>query len=328
MVGIVLEGRHAPEEVEVAGGEPAYAQPRQPEGLGHHPEAHRPLVEVRGGRQAVGGVMFEEPVHLVGEQRGARPPGHAHRQAEGLLVGLGPGGVVREVEDDEARRRPDEVPERGRIKRPPLLVTQLQEVHVGPGGAGDLVEGLVGGPHHRRAHPGALARTPAGDHAREGEDGLLGAGEDQHALGRDGLVEGGYLLAQQRVAGRFRVTEGEILPHPAPLAVGQGEQPVQAHRLHVRGTQQVGRVELVTGEVTLQLELRHVPQGALLSCDVELHGGPCRFGARALQLCPLPAGVVRRRPGPRRFCSWHVPSARRARWAHGCRLYLPGSWAG
>src|SRR5215210_2949471 len=65
--GVVLEGGHAPEEVQVPGGEPADAQAGQPEGLGHHPEAHRPLVQVRRRRQPVGGVVFQQTVHLVRE---------------------------------------------------------------------------------------------------------------------------------------------------------------------------------------------------------------------------------------------------------------------
>ncbi len=84
---------------------------------------------------------------------------------------------------------------------------------------------------------------------------LLGPRERQHALRRHAFVRRGDLAPQERVAGRLGVAEPEVAPHGARLVVGEREQLVERHRLHVRGAEQVPRGELVPREVALEREL-------------------------------------------------------------------------
>ena len=126
---------------------------------------------------------------------------------------------------------------------------QLVERHVRATRPGDLVQALIARP----LDDGVVARTEK--RVDQAEDGLLGTGEGQHLVRLDAFVQPGDLAAQQRMAGRLRVTEGQAVPEPMRLVIGQGQQLGHWHALDIRGAQEALDRELPTSEIALQLEV-------------------------------------------------------------------------
>ena len=163
---------------------------------------------VGAGRQAVGLVELEDAVDLVDEEMCARFGGDRGEAVEGGAVGQHPGRVVRQVDDDEPRRRRDLAAEAVEVERPAVGLVQLVERDVGAGRSRDLVQALVARP----GHDGVIAR--AEEHVRQAEDGLLGAGEGEDLVGLDRVVQRRDLAPQERMAGRLRVAQ----PRPSHSA--------------------------------------------------------------------------------------------------------------
>jgi hypothetical protein len=135
------------------------------------------------------------------------------------------------------------------IQRPAVDLAQLVEGHVGTGRTSDFVEALIARPGHDGVKAGAE------HHVEQAEDGLLGAAEDEHLVGRDRLVEVGDLAAQERVAGRLRVAERQTVPEGPRLLVGELQELRHRVALDVRGAEQVLDRELPAGEVAFQGEV-------------------------------------------------------------------------
>ena len=87
------------------------------------------------------------------------------------------------------------------------------------------------------------------------EDRFLGAGEDQHVVGRNSLVQRRNLGSQSRVALRFRVAEPQLVPPPPAIFVRQIEQVVERPTLDVGGAQQQVCGEFPAREETLEGEV-------------------------------------------------------------------------
>ena len=99
--------------------------------------------------------------------------------------------VVREVDDDQPRARPDQVGEAAGSKRQPDFSSGSQKLTSQCIPIGDLVERLIG-------REGADDVVAVADEAVDGEeDELLGRG-DQDVVGTHATVETGDLGAQQR----------------------------------------------------------------------------------------------------------------------------------
>jgi len=107
-----------------------------------------------------------------------------------------------------------------------------------------------------------VAGTEADVHRRE--DRLLRAGEDDHVVGADTLVQLRDRLAKEWGAGDRRVAEAEPSPHVRRFVVRQGEELVEAQGLRVRGREHVRGRELVAVEVVLEREVGdlHAPDRA------------------------------------------------------------------
>ena len=122
---------------------------------------------------------------------------------------------MRGVDDDELGPWRHLAPEGPDVDCPAGILAELVEGDLGSAAAGHLVEALVAGPGHDRV----VARPEDG--VDQGEDPLLGAGQDEDVVGRGGVVERGDLVAQERVAGRLRVAEAEVAPERGGLIVGE-----------------------------------------------------------------------------------------------------------
>ena len=204
---------------------------------------------VDAGREAIVFVDLEVAVDLVDEQV---RPGLGDDVDDGIErrpVRQHAGRVVRGVDDDELGPWRHLAPEGPDVDCPAGILAELVEGDLGSAAAGHLVEALVAGPGHDRV----VARPEDG--VDQGEDPLLGAGQDEDVVGRGGVVERGDLVAQERVAGRLRVAEAEVAPERGGLIVGEGEELAHRPALDVAGTEDMPDCELPAGEVPLQLEL-------------------------------------------------------------------------
>jgi hypothetical protein len=94
-----------------------------------------------------------------------------------------------------------------------------------------------------------------GDHVHEAEDRLLRAGEGQHLVGVDGLVQRRDLGAQERVPSRLRVPQAQAVPQGPRLVVGERDQLRHGVGLDVRGAEQVLDREFPASEEPLEREV-------------------------------------------------------------------------
>ncbi len=88
------------------------------------------LVQVGRRGEPVRRVVLEPAVHLVGEQAAPGVPRDLDQRAEQLAVGQRARGVVREVDDDESRRRPEEPLEGVEVERPAARLVEREQVHL------------------------------------------------------------------------------------------------------------------------------------------------------------------------------------------------------
>ena len=153
------------------------------------------------------------------------------------------------VDDDEAGGRPKRRDQAVDVQRPAIALAELVERDVGARRATDLVETLVARPRY----DGMVAWL---EHdVGEAEDRLLGSGEDEDAVGVDGVVEPGDLRAQERMARRLRVAQTERRPEPARLVIREAEELGHPPPLDVRCAQQMADGELPAGEEAFEGEL-------------------------------------------------------------------------
>ena len=246
---VVLERGSAGEERSIVGRQPADPQAGQCEGLRQDTERDPPVKRLDAGCEPIRRVELEEAIDLVGEEM---DPGVGAQVRQRAPLGVGrqhPGRVVRRVDDDQPRRRPETRTQPLDIDRPAVGRVELVQGDVGADRPGDFVQALVARPGHDRV----VARPE--HHVGQAEDALLGAGEHEDLVRLDPVVERGDLPAQERMSGRLGVAESETGPQGARLVVGQGQQLGHRVALDVRGAQQVVDGELPAGEVPLELEL-------------------------------------------------------------------------
>ena len=204
---VVLERGAAGEQPAVARREPADPQPGQREGLRHHAERDAVLERVRAGGQPIALVELEEAVDLVGEevdpalgelggQRASTP------RADGSIpVGLcGALTTTRRVSGRSCGDQPVG------SSAQPSASCRTWSVTSAPAARADLVQALVAGPRD----DGMVAR--AEQDVREAEDRLLCAGEDEDVVRRERVVERGDLGPEERMSGRLRVAEPQVVP--------------------------------------------------------------------------------------------------------------------
>lgn len=222
--------------------------PAQAVGLRQHPQRHRPLVDVAGGRQPPGRVVLQLPVDLVREQQQPVPAGDLDHRLEALSVHQVPGRVVRAVEHHRLGLLPHQRRQRVRIEAPAVALLPLPPAHLHPPRLRHAVERLVG----RRVHHQVVARLER--HVHEGEDRLLGTGVDQHVARPHRLVDPRDRLPQLRIAGALGVPQPEPRQPPLPPFHLERQQLGHRPRLAVARREQVPGGELVAGEVALEVE--------------------------------------------------------------------------
>ena len=169
--------------------------------------------------------------------------------------------VVRRVDHDQARLGPHRRPDPVDVEGPAVLLAELVQGGLGSGRQGDLGQALVARPGHDRVIAGP------DDDVQEAEDRLLCAGEDEHLVRADRVVERGDLRPQEGMPARLGVTQAQALPQAAGLVVGQRQELGHRVTLEVRRTQEVPNGELPAGEVALELEVGdlHLPGSTRLS---------------------------------------------------------------
>src|SRR6186997_1962767 len=90
--------------------------------------------------------MLEKPVRLVRKQTGAVRFYERHELREGFVVDCRAGGVVRKVDDDNARVRPQLTGDAIEIERP-ISWFEWHQRDLGANVARDLVQRLIRRPH-------------------------------------------------------------------------------------------------------------------------------------------------------------------------------------
>ena len=235
------------EHAGVARGHPADAQSRQAVGLGHHPQAHRVLIEIAGGGQGVGGIMLQLPVHFVGEQQQPRLPADLDQPRLLARRHQIAGRVVRQVDDHSPRLGRDQLRQLVQIGRPAMLFPPQPGHDIAADAAGDLRQRLI----VRRLHDHGIAGLQRGLH--EVGDRLHRAGMDQHLLRSDPAIQPRDLRPQRGRPRRFRIAE-PLMQELVGRVRLQRQQLADGQRLAVRTRDQVGRGELVFCEVAFDLE--------------------------------------------------------------------------
>jgi hypothetical protein len=144
-----------------------------------------PIDTARSSRSAPAGSVSRRRAQsddLVGHEA---DPGGAHgAEASPLRLGREHArGLVGRVDDDHPRLRPERPDQPVHVERPAVLLAERVQADRCARGARDLVQRLVAGPRD----DDVVAFLERG--RQEAEDRLLGAGEDEHVVRLDRVVQ-------------------------------------------------------------------------------------------------------------------------------------------
>ena len=259
--------------------DPAQAQARERERLGHAPDAHRALVAVHERGGGAGARLVETPVHLVGQDPGTGLAGDLDDPGQVRLVEQRPGRVARvhEVDDlDATRGQPAQLIE---VRQPAVVLAQAQLANLGAEARGDGRVLLVGG-HERdddvtRLHQGLVRQRVRADRA-------VG---DENVTRRRRLVERCDRTTQPLRTLDRAVAEphrDELRQEGRPVQAGDRQQLLHRHRVHAGLGQVVAAAGLPAVHPDLDAEVtnahRHIMRRA---------GG----GASRATACSYPSGL-------------------------------------
>jgi hypothetical protein len=247
--GVVLQGNNFLKKLRIRAGEPAKAESRKAVGFADRGETDGTVVEVAGGGEASGGIVFEFTVDFVGENVNTLVGGEIQDAAKDRKCHEQTSGIVRSIDIDGASVGADKAFKCGEVVSPSIIRIAAPLANGSAGAFGEGEGTFVA----RRFDDGMVLWSE--QRMVEKKNSFLGGRNDNELMRMNFGVDGGQDFAEPGRAGRFGVA-APMIEESVMSAGFEREKVGNGLGFGVGGGEQVLRGEFVLAHVFFNAKWR------------------------------------------------------------------------